>query len=250
MAKLTNVRERVHQPFRDALIRTGGLAAGSVQDRTDLFVGAARDIGSTNLPTGATLPSDQSHVTLVLRCLLWFRGPVARSAATLTTSTGRNGDFFITGANEANAVTALNSSVPGDVRDVHRLYWQSAEQLYWSFGYGEKDSIKQMPSSYFPWGGGLHGDIGGATDLILWNNGLPSQEAILRLGRAVLGPPRQQIRCQATIQALPDGGNRALFGVDQGTRNMLSLRDNLNAVDLIKKVIAFSFDGLWSRDVQ
>lgn len=231
------------------MIRTSGYMAGTVQDRTDLFVGAARDIGSTNLPTGAQLPSDQSHVTLVLRCMLWFRNPIARSAATLTTSLGRNGDFFITAANEAAAVTLLNASVPGSVQDVHRLYWQASEQLYWSFGYGEKDSIKQMPSSYFPWGGGLHGQLT-HTDLIHWNNGMPDHGGILRLGRAVLGPPRQQIRCSATIQVLPDGNNRATFGGDQGTRNMLSLRDNLNAVDLVNKVIVFSFDGLWSRDVQ
>ena len=40
------------------------------------------------------------------------------------------------------------------------------------------------------------------------------------------------------------------FGGNQGARNMLSLTDNLNAVDLINKVIAFAFDGLFSRDVQ
>ena len=38
MAKLTNIRERVQQPYRDSLIRTAGLASGKVQERQDLFV--------------------------------------------------------------------------------------------------------------------------------------------------------------------------------------------------------------------
>jgi hypothetical protein len=159
-------------------------------------------------------------VVLALRCFLWFRCSHARSAATLAASTGTNGDYFITAANDAAAVALMNGSVPGDYRDVHRLYWQASEQLFWSFGAGEKDSITSMPSSYFPWGGGLHGDIGGTTDIIHWNNGTPDHDGILRLARAVLIPPRQNIRCRAQI------------------------------LDLINKVIAFCFDGLFSRDVQ
>jgi hypothetical protein len=33
-------------------------------------------------------------------------------------------------------------------------------------------------------------------------------------------------------------------------RNMLSLQSNLNATDGINKVIQFTFDGLFARDVQ
>ncbi len=33
-------------------------------------------------------------------------------------------------------------------------------------------------ASYFPYGGGLHGQLPCSTDLILWNNGMPSQEGI------------------------------------------------------------------------
>jgi hypothetical protein len=251
MAKLTNVRERVHQPFRDALIRTAGYAAGSLNDRTDLFTQPGRSDGETNLKQGSVLPSDQSMVVLALRVFLWFRAPVARSAAVLNTSTGVNGDFFITAGNESEAVNLLNGSVPGDYHDVHRLYWQASEQLLWTFGAGEKPSLSSMPSSYFPWGGGLSGDVGGTTDLVHFNNGTPSQSCILRLARAILIPPRQNIATIANISRLPDGGKGSVpFGVNQGSRNMLSLQDNLNAVDLVNKVIAFSFDGLFSRDVQ
>lgn len=251
MAKLTNVRERVHQPFRDSLIRTSGYFPGTVQDRTTLFSQAGKGSGETNLVQGSVLPSDQSMVVLALRCFLWFRNPVARSALTLTTSIGDNGDFFITGAQEGNAVALLNGSVPGDTRDVHRLYFQASEQLLWTFGAGDKPSLSSMPSSYFPWGGGLHGDLGGATDLIHWDNGMPDHAGILRLARAILIPPRQNIRCEAEISRYADGGNGAVpFGVNQGARNMLNLTDNLNAVDLVNKIIAFCFDGLFSRDVQ
>ena len=49
----------------------------------------------------------------------------------------------------------------------------------------------------------------------------------------------------------PDGGNATLAGtVVSNGRNMLSLTDNLNAPDGINKVIQFTFDGLFARDVQ
>lgn len=250
MAKLTNVRERVHQPFRDTLIRTSGYYPSQVQDRTNLFTVAGKTEGETNLPQGSQLPSDQSMVILALRVFTWFRRSVPRSAATLSTSVGANGDFFITGAFEPAADVLLNGSVPGNYNDVYRLHWQAEEQLLWSFGAGDKDSIKQMPSAYFPYGGGLHGSNGGATDLIHWNNGMPDHAGILRIARAILLPPRQNIRCTAQVVALPDGGNAATFGTTQGARNMLSLTNNLNAVDLVQKVISMTFDGLFSRDVQ
>jgi hypothetical protein len=221
-----------------------------VSDRTDLFTAAGKTDGETNLKNGSTLPSDQSMVVLALRVFLWFRNSQARSAPTLTASTGNNGDFFITAANEAAAVGVMDGSVPGSIRDVYRLYWQASEALLWSFGTGEKFSLTSMPSSYFPWGGGLHGDIGGSTDLIHWNNGSPNHAGILRLARAILLPPRQNIKCSAQIVVYPVGGNAATFGTTQGARNMLNLTDNLNTADLVFKSIAFCFDGLFSRDVQ
>jgi len=63
-------------------------------------------------------------------------------------------------------------------------------------------------------------------------------------------PPRQNIKCTASIYALPSDPNTNIAGTSQGQRNMLSLRDNLNAIDAINKVVQFTFDGLFSRDVQ
>lgn len=249
MAKLTNVRERVHQPFFDSLVRTGGLGGVQINDTTDLFTVAGRDQGQTNLVNGSTLPSDQSHVTLALRVFVWFRGPVIRDAAQAPFQ--QNGDFnpalvpVFFGAGGAGA-----NNAPADFHDVHRNYYQALEQLHWSYGTGEKFSITNMASKYFPDGGGLSGDIGGATDLVHWNNGEPTQQAITRLARAILLPPRQNVRCQATIIALPDGGNGPAVGITQGPINTLSLRDNLNRVDGMNKVVQFCFDGLFARDVQ
>jgi len=256
MAKLTNIRERVHQPFRDTLIRSSGWEQGNIQDRTDLFTQAGKSDGATNLKNGSTLPSDQSMVVLALRVFVWFRNPIERgntvSPAGGTPYPSANGDYLPGGAGNtwSPAQSNLaNGSAPGSIEDVHRLYWQAEEQLLWSFGTGEKYSLSSMPTAYFPYGGGLAGHLGGATDLILWNNGTPDHTGILRLARAVLLPPRQNVRCSAQIVSLSTP-NSATFGTTQGTRDMLSLTSNLNACDGINKVISFTFDGLFSRDVQ
>lgn len=375
MAKLTNVRERTHQPFRDTLIRTSGLYASNVQDRTDLFTRAGGDDGQTNLKNGSTLPSDQSMVVLALRVFTWFRASVIRGAyndcgrASPTPILSTNGDI---GSDEnfcsGPGPTILNGQASGDYHDVYRLHWQAEEQLLWSFGSGQKLSLISMPTAYFPYGGGLWGDMGhagtnccapqlslgvgsgtnasvasivgnccsgcwlivwkgrssgttcpmdvlylpncvydrdavlvynndsyeigtevpvgvavgaepcisvalpalppangdqvwvlgnsggsgttGCQPLIHWENGTPDHGGILRLARAVLLPPRQNILAQAQIVRLPDGGNSGKFGATQGWRNLLSLTDNLNAVDGIQKVVSFTLDGLFSRDVQ
>lgn len=260
MPKILNVRERVHQPFRDSLCRLSGWVAGAVQDNTDLFtVGGSKNDAETNLKNGSTLPSDQSFVALVLRVFLWFKNPQQRGPTVVvaggTNYPQSNGDFQFNGAGstyDAAQSAVANGQAPATIEDVHRNYFQASEQLLWSFGAGLKNSITSMPSWYFPAGGGLHGQLTG-TDLILWNNGMPSQEAIVRLGRAIVIPARQNIVCKAQIVGLSSSGqgaNNALFNVAQGTRDTLSLRDNLNAVDGMNKCITFCFDGLQSREVQ
>ena len=256
MAKLTNVRERIHQPFWDTLIRASGINTVSLTDREQLFTNRTRgdDITAiTNLENGSTLPSDQSHVTLALRVFTWFRAPTVRDE---TAGGGgvlpNNGDFSETGVvNFFGTGGPGAGNAPGVYQDVYRLHYQALEQLHWSFGTGQKLSITNMATKYFPDGGGLSGDNGGVSDLIHWQNGSPDHTAILRLARAILLPPRQNVLCQATISALPDGGNAATAGTVTATgRNMLSLTSNLNALDGINKVIQFTFDGLFARDVQ
>lgn len=250
MAKVVSIRERVHQPFYDTLIRTAGLSAGALTDNTSLFTSnGARTEATTNLINGATLPSDQSHVVLALRVFTWYRNPRLRVAGAGAGEIAQNGDYNLLAPWLAGG--AAVGQAPGQVQDVYRLHWQTEEQLHWSFGTGLKNSIDNMPTWYFPAGGGISGDMGGTTDLIHWqNSGYDGHSGILRLARAVLIPPRQNILCQAKVFALPNNGQAVTFGTTQGARDMLNLRDNLNAIDAIGKCVVFCFDGLFSRDVQ
>ena len=261
MAKLTNVRERIHQPFYDSLIRTAGISPVQLADTTELFTNQARngDISAlTNLPNGSTLPSDQSHVTLALRVTTWFRAPTVRGTATGAGSMlTANGDLAPAAATGNNVQTFFGTGGPGnpnaigDYHDVYRLHYQALEQLHWSYGTGEKYSITNMPTSYFPQGGGLSGDAGGVSDLIHFQNGTPTQTAILKLARAILLPPRQNVKCTAKISALPGAPTAITPGTtDAAGRNYLSLTSNLNAIDAVSKVVQFTFDGLFARDVQ
>lgn len=234
----------------DTLIRTAGLTPGLLSDNIDLFTnGGNRSEANTNLVNGSTLPSDQSHVTLALRVFVWYRNPILRQAGGAPGEVSLNGDYgtltpWLTGGPGVG-------NAPGTIKDVYRLFWQTEEQLHLSFGTGLKNSIDNMPVWYFPAGGGLSGDMAGATDLIHWqNSGFDGHQSILKLARAVLLPPRQNILAKFRIFQMEDNGQAQTFETRQGSRNMLSLRDNLNAVDAIQKVITMTFDGLYSRDVQ
>lgn len=253
MAKVVTIRERVHQPFYDSLIRTAGLSAGQLQDQTDLFTSnGVRSAATTNLINGGgVLPSDQSMVVLALRVFTWFRNPIKRVTNAGTGAIVSNGDYSELSPWAASTGAAFGTSAPGQIQDVYRLHWQTEEQLHWDFGTGNKNSIENMPTWYFPTGGGISGDMGAATDLIHWqNSGWDGHTGILRLARAILLPPRQNLICKARIFALDVAGAASTFGTTQGSRNMFSLKDNLNAIDGIQKCISFIADGLFSRDVQ
>ena len=269
MAKILNIRERVHQPFRDALCRTAGIFQGAVNQSTDLFISQGRDEGFTNLKTAAVLPNDSSMIILAARVLQWFRAPVIRvlDGQGLVTRNGDIGPISTTPwawPNGAGGVALGNA--PADYRDVYRMHWQCAEGLFWTLGAGDKNSLQSMPSMYFPMGGGLHGRVGGAgildyTDAtgrhlrretaIHYGNGSPTHTAILRIARAITITPRQLIKATVNAVSYPDGGNGTTFGTSTAfNRNMLNPIDNLNCVDGVQKVVALVLDGLLSRDVQ
>jgi len=260
MAKILNIRERVHQPFRDALCRTAGLFRGQLNQTTDLFIAQGRDEGFTNLKTSAVLPNDSSMIILAARVLQWFRKGEPRVIAIQVGIPWLNGD----GDLWPNAIgqVAYGNAWP-DYQDVYRLHWQCAEGLFWTLGAGDKNSLQSMPSMYFPMGGGLWGRLGGAGSLRIpglepipdpmnhWNNGTPTHTSILRIARAITITPRQLIKASVTAVSYPDGGNGTTFGTSTAIgRNMLNPISNLNCVDGVEKVVALVLDGLLSRDVQ
>jgi len=257
MAKILNIRERVHQPYRDALCRTAGLTVGALGMQTDLFIAQGRDEGFTNLKTSAILPNDSSMIVLAARVCQWFRKLNFRTVDGLGLPEF-NGDIS-TFANAAGQPAAGNG--PPIYHDVYRLHWQCAEGLYWTLGAGEKDSLKSMPSMYFPYGGGLDTIMGGAgrqdPDTFAWDpylhlqNGSESHTSILRLARAITITPRQLIKATVSGVAYDSGGNGTVFGTRTAIgRDMLNPIHNLNAADAIAKVVSLTIDGLLSRDVQ
>jgi len=141
-------------------------------DNIPLFTpNGVRNNSTTNLINGATLPSDQSFVVLALRVFSWYRNSQLRvDGAPDTDELALNGDYgnltpWLTGGD------AVGTSAPGQTQDVYRLHYQTEEQLHWTFGTGEKPSISNMPTWYFPAGGGISGDMGGATKFIDFNVG-------------------------------------------------------------------------------
>jgi hypothetical protein len=110
-------------------------------------------------------------------------------------------------------------------------YLHVGSQLYWTLIVGEKPMF-QAPNWYFPAGGGVWGYD--ATTSI-FNNGEPTQEAILKLARPIIVPVRQNFAVQASFYAL--GSVVALDGLNSGATDD-------------EKEIKFILDGLQTRDVQ
>lgn len=110
-------------------------------------------------------------------------------------------------------------------------YQQVVSQLYFTLNLGDKPQF-QAPIWYVPAGGGIFGFD--ATTPI-FNNGWPSQDAILKLARPIVVPVRQNFNV-----------NMEFFTI--GATNALTLL-NAGAGD-DQKVIMFMIDGLQTRDVQ
>jgi hypothetical protein len=114
------------------------------------------------------------------------------------------------------------------------LYLGTASQLYWTLTVGDKPSF-QAPCWYFPAGGGIWGFDSGTS---IFNNGAPTQEAILKLARPIMVPVRQNFSVTADWFAV-------------GSANYLTGATGINtgATD-DEKVIMFMIDGLQTRDAQ
>lgn len=190
MPRIHGVRQRLHQPFWDTLIRATG--PGTALNPTSKLFGNAQvgNLAFTNLQVPGVLASDQTYVTLALRCYLFFDGQNART-----------------------------------------FYQQVTNQLYFTFQLGDKPEFK-APCWYHPAGGGV---FGFDSTTPVFNNGYPSQDAILKLARPIVIPVRQNIAVDATF-----------FPV--GSTNVLTLLNNPATDD--QMIILYMIDGLQTRDVQ
>lgn len=103
--------------------------------------------------------------------------------------------------------------------------------LFWELTVQGK-SYFQSYTAYLPQGGGLFGDVGMDTN-VYFNNGVPSQEALMKLARSVALPARQNFRVVNTIPAL--GG--------------INFVAELNGLETGEVWIFFTIDGLHVRDI-
>jgi hypothetical protein len=174
MPRIANVRERRHQPFWDSLIRTTGDPVAPLQNSTNLFGNS--NVGNLALTNLQVAGQLASDQTYVI---------LALRAWLYFNGTGRRANYL-----RVNA------------------------QLYWTLIVGEKPMF-QAPCWYFPAGGGTWGfDANVGNGGSIFNNGEPSQEAILKLARPVVVPVRQNFAVQASF--FPMGSVSALDGLNSG----------------------------------
>ena len=127
-------------------------------------------------------------------------------------------------SDQTYVVLALRCYLYFDGTNRRDLIQQTSSQLFFTFNLGDKPH---------PAGGGVWGQAGDGSSI--FNNGLPSQESILRLARPIVIPVRQNISVDAQFFAV-------------GTTNVLDLINGAAGDD--QQVIQYLIDGLQTRDVQ
>jgi len=214
MPAIVGVIERLHQPLYDTMCRgvvtvsnNIGVNSAAVQNQTRLFSG--NNLGTrswTNMKIAGQLVADRTFKIKALRVWTHFRA----------------------GLNTGTIVGTPNYYV-------HRLYMQCQAQLFWTLSIGDKPQFL-APTCYIPMAAGIYGDVGGDTTLVLINNGVPSHQALLRLGKPIAVPPRQGIEVLAEVFSMGTGDH--------------DLTATLNAIDDIAKDVKYFIDGLGTREVQ
>lgn len=195
MPRIANVRERRHQPFWDTLIHSSGVSP------TPLLQNSTNLFGNSNV----------GNLSLTN---LQVAGQLA--------------------SDQTYVILALRAWLFFDGTNRRANYTRVASQLYWTLIVGEKPMF-QAPCWYFPSGGGVWGlDATPGTGSV-FNNGEPTQEAILKLARPIIVPVRQNFAVQASF--FPMGNVSALDLLNFGAEDD-------------QKEVKFVLDGLQTRDVQ
>jgi hypothetical protein len=224
MARLDGIRERRHQPFWDTLVR--GIGISSVGNLTQLFGNA--NVGNralTNLQVAGVLASDQTYIIKVLRSVLFFQG-IADS------------EFGSYGS-----LPDLSASATGSNSRAEDLYMLMAYGAYFNLNVGDKPMFF-APIWYAPAGGGPAGYTTENSRHVI-ANGVQSHESVLKLGKDIHVPARQNFN--VTIEFFPF----ARLGAGQGGAYAADLNplDYLNQFDGAK-LFQFYVDGVQTRDVQ
>lgn len=134
-------------------------------------------------------------------------------------------------SDQTYVILALRCWLYFDGTDRRELYLQTVSQLYFTLTLGDKPQFV-APCWYHPAGGGIYG-MDAANSI--FNNGYPSQQAILKLARPIIIPVRQNISVNAEFFAV-------------GTTNVLDLINSAATDD--QMVIMYMIDGLQTRDAQ
>ncbi len=134
-------------------------------------------------------------------------------------------------SDQTYVVLALRAWLYFNGTNARTFYQQVTSQLYFALTLGDKPQFT-APCWYHPAGGGVYGSD--ATTPV-FNHGMPTQEAILKLARPIVIPQRQNISVNAQF-----------FPV--GTTDVRTLLNNAAADD--EMVIMYMIDGLQTRDVQ
>lgn len=208
MPALVGVIERLHLYFFDTWARGLTAAAGigfngvPLTATEQLFNRGAAQPAWSNFMGAGQFPGDRTYQIKALRVGTFFRQ---------------------TNATAAPAVA------------VHQLYMQCQMQLYWKVYVGDKYMFAAQ-TCYLPMGAGIWGDIGSDTTLVVMNNGLATEDALLRLGRSIPIPPRQPFYVEASTYQIAGGES--------------SLLTNINAATSIESHVFFAIDGIATREAQ
>lgn len=224
MARLDGVRERRHQPFFDSLVR--GIGISGVGNLTQLFGNA--NVGNralTNLQVAGVLASDQTYIIKVLRSVLWFQSLA-------------DSEFGAFGP-----LADLQAQAQGTNSRAEDLYMLMAYGAYFQLNVGDKPMFT-APLWYVPAGGGPAGFTTENARHVI-TNGVASHEAVLKLGKDIHVPARQNFN--VAIEFFPfvrvGAGQNGAYPAD------LDVLAYLNQFDGAK-LIQFYVDGVQTRDVQ
>ncbi len=226
MARLLDVRERLHQPFFDSLVR--GIGVSTVGNSTRLFGNAnVGQRGLTNLQVAGQLASDQTYILKAIRCALFFQGLAD--------------DQFNVAYNAA--LPALTGAIALNSR-AEDLYSQMAYGTTFTLEVGNKPMMT-APLWYIPAGGGISGFTTENSRHAL-TNGEPTHQSILKLAKDIPIAARQSFNVAVEFFPFPILG---LGGAGATLSAAVDPLVDLNQFDGMK-LVQVHIDGVLTRDVQ